>query len=459
MKLLIIDDEAAICSSLQFALEDDFDVQTTTDPLEGLQLIKQEEVDLCLLDLKLGHTDGLQVLEDIKSIQPETIVIMMTAYGSISSSVEAIKKGAYSYLTKPLHMEELFSVLKQAVEFLQLNKRVEQLSQELEKRYAFEGMIGTCPSMKKVFELIDKVKDIDSTILVTGESGTGKELVVRAIHFSGKRKKEHFEVVNCSAIPEQLLESELFGHEKGAFTGALYKREGKFQLAQKGTIFLDEIGDMPLSLQAKLLRVIQQREVTPLGADKAIKLDVRMIAATNKDLKKAVEEGTFREDLYYRLNVMEIRMPPLRERRQDVPLLLNHFIAKFNKEMNKKVEGFSEEALKWLINYHFPGNIRELANIVESAMIVVQGKTIQLHDLPNRFIDETKAGGVLRQHVDTAIDTLVGLPLKEIEEKVILATLKRNENHRKKTAKMLGISERGLREKLRCYKESGKTFR
>jgi len=456
MKVLIIDDEQAICSSLTFALEDEFEVVATTDPAEGVSLLKEEEYDLCLLDLKIRDVDGLEVLEELKSVQPSLVVIIMTAYGSISSSVQAIKKGAYSYLTKPLHMEELFSVLRQAVQFKQLNKKVEYLSQELEKKYAFEGIIGNSPTMKQVFELINKVKDIDSNVLVTGESGTGKELVVRAIHYSGKRKTEHFEVVNCSAIPENLLESELFGHEKGAFTGALYKREGKFQLAQNGTIFLDEIGEMPLALQAKLLRVLQQREVTPLGADKPVKLNVRIIAATNRDLKQAVKEGTFREDLYYRLNVLEIALPPLRERRQDLPLLINHFIHQFNKELNKKITGFSEEAFKWLLNYDYPGNIRELANIVESAMIVEKVDRNGQLFLPRRYAEQAVWQEESGDQVETAIDRLTGLTLKEVEEKLILATLKKNDNHRKKTAEMLGISERGLREKLKNYRESGK---
>lgn len=458
IKILIIDDEAAICSSLAFALEDEYDVRTTTDPAEGIQLMEQEAFDLCLLDLKLGTVDGITVLEKIKKIQPTTIVIMMTAFGSISSSVEAVRKGAYSYLTKPLHMEELFSVIRQAVQFLQLNEKVQHLSQELEKKYAFEGMVGKGRTMQKVFELIDKVKDIDSNVLVTGESGTGKELVVRAIHYSGKRSKEHFEVVNCSAIPEHLLESELFGHEKGAFTGALYKRKGKFELAQNGTIFLDEIGDMPLSLQAKLLRVIQQREVTPLGANQPIKLNVRVIAATNKDLKKAIKDGEFREDLYYRLNVVEIPLPPLRERRQDLPLLIKHFIKLFNKELEKEIEEFSPDALKWLLNYHYPGNIRQLANIIESSMIIAKSDVIQLTDLPRKYISDHESIEDSTESYEAAVEKLVGLSMKEIEEKVIIATLKRNEGHRKNTAKMLGISERSLRNKIRAYKESGKIF-
>lgn len=456
-KILIIDDEAAICSSLQFALEDEYDVKTTINPMEGLEWLKQESFDICLLDLKIGEVDGIQVLGEVKKVQPEILVVIMTAYGSISSSVQAIKKGAYSYLTKPLHMEELFSLIKQAVQFQVLNRQVEYLSQELEKKYRYEGIIGKSPLMKNVFQLIDKVKDIETNVLVTGESGTGKELVARAIHFSGKRKKEHFEVVNCAAIPEHLLESELFGHEKGAFTGAVAKREGKFQLAQNGTIFLDEIGDMTLSLQAKLLRVIQQREVTPLGSDKTIKLNVRIIAATNKDLKQAIQEDQFREDLFFRLNVIEIALPPLRERRQDLPFLFQHFIQTFNQELGKEIKGLASNAHQSLLDYYYPGNVRELANIIESAMVIADGKYIERKDLSEE-VKKSHTFVMNQTDIESNISALVGLPLKEVEEKVILATLQKNEEHRKKTASMLGISERGLRDKLKQYKQSGKKF-
>jgi two-component system response regulator AtoC len=451
-KLLIIDDEAAICSSLQFALEDEYEVQTTTDPFEGLQWVEQESFDLCLLDLKIGDVNGIQVLTQMKQLQSEMNVVMMTAFGSISSSVEAIKKGAYSYITKPVHIEELTSLLMQAMEFKRLNQQVKYLSEELEKKYSYGGIIGRSPLMKKVFQLISKVKDIDSNVLVTGESGTGKELVAKAIHFSGRRKQEHFEVVNCAAIPEHLLESELFGHEKGAFTGAISKREGKFLLAQHGTILLDEIGDMPLALQAKLLRIIQQREVTPLGSNKTVKLYVRIIAATNQDLKKAVEDGRFREDLYFRLNVIDIALPPLRERRQDLPFLFQHFMQTFNQDLDKKIKGFSPDAQRKLLNYEYPGNIRELANIIESAMVISDGTHIQLNDLPEEV---RKTSEISTQAIigGKCIEGLVGQPLKELEKQFILATLEKNNGHRRQTANMLGISERGLRDKIKQYKE------
>lgn len=449
-RILIIDDEASICSSLHFALEDEYEVHSTTDPFEGLEWSQEQSFDLCLLDLKIGAVDGIEVLQELKKHQPELIIVMMTAFGSISTSVEAMKKGAYSYLTKPLHMDELFSLIKQALNFKRLNQQVEYLSKELERKYGYEGMIGHSPAIRKAFRMIERVKDIDTNICITGESGTGKELVARAIHFSGKRKQGHFEVVNCAAIPENLLESELFGHEKGAFTGAASRREGKFQLANHGTIFLDEIGDMPYSLQAKLLRVIQEREITPLGSDQRVQLDVRIIAATNQDLKQAVKSGTFREDLYFRLNVIELELPPLRDRKQDLPLLFHHFIQKFNVELNKKIKGLTPEAMECLQNYHFPGNVRELMNIIEAAMVIADGNYIQLEDLSKEV--RAKGASLRReQDVEYSIKQLVGYSMKEVEKLMILATLEECEGHRKKTAEVLGISERGLRDKLKSY--------
>ncbi|MED4123102.1 sigma-54 dependent transcriptional regulator [Halalkalibacterium halodurans] len=446
-RILIIDDEPSICSSLQFALEDDYETEATTEVDKGLHIIEQEPIDVVLLDLKIGKVDGLEVLQEIKRKKPETIVIMITAYGTIANSVKAIRLGAYSYLTKPIHMEELFSVLEQALHYKKLNEQVAYLSQELEKKYGYEGMIGKSEAMTQVFHLIEKVKNVDSSVLITGESGTGKELVARAIHFSGKRKQEHFEVVNCAAIPEHLLESELFGYEKGAFTGAATRKEGKFQLANRGTIFLDEIGDMPLALQAKLLRVLQKKEVTKLGSNKTEKLDVRVIAATNKSLQEQVKEGTFREDLYFRLHVIHIHLPPLRERQEDLPYLLQHFLHTFNQELGKSMKGFRSDAQRELLAYRYPGNIRELSNIVESSMVIADGEYIELEDLP-MFIRE-KGEGFAKQK--GSLDDYIGRPLKELEKDFILATLKHNDNHRKKTAEMLGISERGLRDKLKQY--------
>ncbi|WP_314733448.1 sigma-54 dependent transcriptional regulator [Anaerobacillus sp. CMMVII] len=302
--------------------------------------------------------------------------------------------------------------------------------------------------MKHVFQLIDKVKDVDTNVLIGGESGTGKELVARAIHFSGKRKKEHIEIVNCAAIPDQLLESELFGYEKGAFTGAVSNKEGKFQLAQNGTIFLDEIGDMPVALQVKLLRVLQLKEVTPLGSNKTIKLNVRVIAATNKDLIQAIKDGEFREDLYFRLNVIEINIPPLRERKDDLHVLIYQFIKQLNQELGKDIKGITPEAEKSLLSYDYPGNIRELSNIIECAMVISDGPYIGITDLPPQLRETTRTQ-LISDSGD--ITSFVGMTLKELEKRFILETLKANGNHRKKTALMLGISERGLREKLKQF--------
>lgn len=305
-KILIIDDEKSICTSLEFALEDDYIVMSCQNPIDGLEIIKNEDIDLVLLDLKIGEFDGISTLRKIKKINNNIVVIIMTAYGSIKSSVDAMKAGAYYYITKPIDIEELKLLILKALDYVNLSNQVKRLNDQLNKRYGVEGIIGKSKKMQEVFELIKKVKDIDSNILITGESGTGKELVAKAIHYQGRRRNNCFEVVNCAAIPSQLLESELFGYEKGAFTGAVHNKKGKFQMAEKGTIFLDEIGEMDLALQSKLLRVLQEKEITPLGSNKKQKIDVRIIAATNKNLEKAIEEGNFREDLFYRLNVITI---------------------------------------------------------------------------------------------------------------------------------------------------------
>ncbi len=372
----------------------------------------------------------------------------MTAYGSIDTSVEAIKNGAYTYLTKPLNISELYILIEQALEYQRLNERVEYLSKELENKYVYNGIIGRSHSMKNVFKMIEKLKDVDTNVVITGESGTGKELVARAIHFSGRRKKERFEEVNCAAIPEGLLEEELFGHKKGSFSGAVEDRQGKFEYANNGTIFLDEIGDMPFSLQAKLLRVLQQKEFSPIGSNEKIQLNIRVIAATHRDLKAMVDNGEFRQDLYFRLNVVEINLPPLREKKQDLPLLFKHFIEKFNAELDKNIKGISKEAEKKLLDYNYPGNIRELSNIFESSMVLSNSEVIEAEDLPDevRFFEK----GYDRPNT-IILDDLLGMNLREIEKRVIYEYLVINNGHRVKTAQMLGISEKGLRNKIKEF--------
>lgn len=446
--ILIIDDEIGICTSLSIALEDKYNVKACTNPSEGIKAIKDEYYNLCLLDLKIGEIDGVEVLSEIKKIDKNIVVIIMTAYGSIDTTVDAIKKGAYTYLIKPLDINDLYILIDQALEFQRLNDMVKYLSKELENRYEYNGIIGRSSVMKNVFKLIDKVKDIDTNVVILGDSGTGKELVARAIHYSGKRKNEKFVEVNCAAIPAGLLEEELFGHKRGSFTGAVGDSKGKFEYANNGTIFLDEIGDMPFDLQAKLLRVLQQKEYSPIGSNEKIKINIRVISATNKDLKSLVASGEFRQDLYFRLNVVEINLPLLKDRKQDLPLLFNYFIEQFNKELDKNILGLSKEAEKKLLEYDYPGNVRELSNIIERSMVMTNKEIIHLDDLPDEvklFKNEGRNGEPVFS------EDLVGLTLKEIERRIIKESLVRNNGSRKLTAEMLGISDKGIRNKIKEY--------
>lgn len=444
--ILIIDDEKSICTSLEFALEDNYRVLTCQDPVKALKIIKEEEISLVLLDLKIGEFDGISVLQKIKKINNDIIVIIMTAYGSIKSSVDAMRAGAYYYITKPVDIEELKLLILKALDYANLNNEVRRLNSKLNEKFGIQGIIGRSKRMREIFEIIDKVKDIDSNVLITGESGTGKELVAKAIHYQGKRKHFHFEAINCAAIPSQLLESELFGYEKGAFTGALQRKKGKFQLADKGTIFLDEIGEMDLSIQSKLLRVLQDRTITPLGSNQEYKVDIRVIAATNKDLETAIQEGAFREDLFYRLNVITINMPPLRERREDIPLLADHFIKKYNTALNKKVKGIEPSALEVLENYDYKGNVRELENIIERAIALTDNNKITVDDLPLNTLAAARDG-----REEDIIPVYYGESLKMVEKKVILETLKRCKGNRQRASDILGITERTLRNKLKEY--------
>ncbi|HHZ00559.1 MAG TPA: sigma-54-dependent Fis family transcriptional regulator, partial [Tissierellia bacterium] len=338
-RILILDDEKNICSSLTYALEDQYEVLSATNPDDAFEIMRNEKIHLVLLDLRIGKVNGLEVLTKIKEIDKNIVVIMMTAYGTIESTVQAIKNGAFTYLTKPLNMDELMVTIAKGLEYQSLNEKVEHLNNELKEKYSYKGIIGKSPAMQHVFQLIDRLKDVDTNVLITGESGTGKELVARAIHYSGSRSRENFVAINCAAIPDGLLESELFGHQRGAFTGAEKDKIGKFEFANKGTILLDEIGDMSLNLQSKLLRVLEQREYSPLGSNEVIKVNARVIASTNKDLRKLISEKKFRDDLYFRLNVVEVNIPPLRDRRQDLPMLFAHFIKVYNEKLGKQVKG------------------------------------------------------------------------------------------------------------------------
>lgn len=443
--ILVVDDEKSICSLLSLALKTEYEVTSVMTGEACLQIIEVSSFDVVLLDLKIGDTDGIDILKKIKSLWPRTPVIIMTAYGSIKTSVEAMQNGAFTYLTKPLDLEELRVHIQQALAASKLNDQVEYLSEELDKHRRYDEIIGNSRAMQRIYDLIDRIKVVDSTVTITGESGTGKELVARAIHFGSHRCKERFVVVNCAAIPENLLEEELFGHKRGAFTGAVQDKKGKFEIADGGSIFLDEIGDLPLSLQGKLLRAIQNKEVSPLGGTQLRHVDVRIIAATNRNLKKKVENGSFREDLYYRLNVMTIEMPPLRQRKEDIPLLCAHFIKKYNSEQNKQVRNLSPQAARLLSQYDYPGNVRQLANIIEHAMILTQGPEIDSDCLPAEL---WKNG---RGEENSAPSLYRGMTLREIEKKAIAEALAANGQRRDLTARSLGISVRTLQNKINEY--------
>lgn len=443
----IIDDEPSICVSLQLALKNPYRVKTFTSSLPALANMEAEGADIVLLDLRLGEENGLEVLERIKRIDPNTEVIMMTAFGSIDTSVNAMQKGAFTYLTKPINIEELKVIMQQASNIRKLNEQIYYLSDQLESKSRFDAIIGESAPMQRVYMLIDRVKDIDTNVLITGESGTGKELVARAIHNAGKRYRERFVVVNCAAIPENLLELEFFGYKRGAFTGAMQDKKGKLEQADNGTLFLDEIGDMPLGLQSKLLRALQDKEFTPVGGSTPIKVDTRILAATNRDLPALIAEGRFREDLYYRLNVMEIKLPPLRERQGDIAILGNYLLGKFSAELNKPIRAITPEAKEMLERLPYPGNVRQLANILEYACILCQDGVISKEDFPE-YVTRTDGTGPSGDSID---DYLSSHSLKDIEKRAIEATLQRCGGKRVATAAQLGISKRGLLNKLKEY--------
>jgi DNA-binding NtrC family response regulator len=382
VNILVVDDEEIVRESLvEWLREEGYNAEAAEDGFKALEKLKERNWDIALVDLKMPKMDGLELLEKIKQESPDTQVIIFTAYATVHTAVQAIKKGAYDYLVKPLDPEEVSLLIERLLKSQELLKEVSFLRKELTKQYRFHDLVSKSPKMQKIFELARTVAKSNSNILILGESGTGKELLARAIHNESPRANGPFVAVSCVAIPDTLLESELFGHEKGAFTDAIAQKKGKFELAHGGTLFLDEIGDISPKMQLTLLRVLEEKEFTRVGGTKPIKVDVRIIAATNRDLQKAVQEGRFRDDLYYRLNVITIQLPPLRERKEDIPLLVQHFIEKFNLQMGKKVERISDEALRILMQYDWPGNVRELENTIERAMVITKGKVITPEDI------------------------------------------------------------------------------
>ncbi|WP_315122230.1 sigma-54 dependent transcriptional regulator [uncultured Clostridium sp.] len=445
-KLLIVDDENSICTSLSFALEDNYNIFTANNEEIAIELVKNNDINIVLLDLRLGESDGMDVLGKLKEIRSEMVIIIMTAFGSIESSVKAMKLGAFYYITKPINIEELYLLLTKGEEYINLNSKIKYLSDQIHEDDKY-NIIGNSKKIKVVFDLIDRVKDIDTNVMITGESGTGKELVARAIHFQGKRKEKPFHVINCSAIPDNLLESELFGYRKGAFTGAMEDKKGIIELSHEGTLFLDEIGDMDINLQTKLLRVVQDKEIRPIGSAKSISVDVRFVSATNKDVKEEVKNNRFRQDLFYRLNVININLPPLRERKEDISKLVEYFMKKCSIRLDKNIKGITAKALERLEKYNFYGNVRELQNIIERAIVLTEGNYIREEDLPEEIF---KRENIAREETDL-IPIFIGEDIKSIEKKVLEYTLKKFQGNRRKTAETLKIGERTLRYKIKEY--------
>ncbi|MBW2610604.1 MAG: sigma-54-dependent Fis family transcriptional regulator [Deltaproteobacteria bacterium] len=450
-RVLIIDDEKNMRHMLQVMLDKaGYVSEAAADGIEGLSLMEKQDFDFILCDLKMPKMDGMAFLEKARAKYPGKTIIMMSAYGTFDTALEAMKIGAYDYISKPFKADEVLLTLKKVEERERLkeeNLRLQDRLKKIEQRYSFGNIVARSEAMANVFDLVNKVADHKTTVLITGDSGTGKELIAKAIHSSGPRASIPMVSINCGGIPENLLESELFGYKKGAFTDAVKDKPGLFEQADKGTIFLDEIGELPLSLQVKLLRVLQEEEITPLGAIKSRKIDVRVIAATAKDLKREVEKGGFREDLFYRIDVMTIHLPPLRERRGDIPLLIGYFIDIFNKKLNKDVEGLSSEAMPILMGYSWPGNIRELENVLERSILLAKGRWITPSDLPFSINSD--------QAFPASVDPEHTLSIKKatshLEHNLIQKALELTGGNRSKASKILEISRPILISKIKKY--------
>ena len=457
--VLVVDDEVGARESLRMILKTDYAVFLAKDAEEAFSQIKAYSPDVILLDIILPDLDGLRVLEIIKRNDPQMIVIMITATKTVKTAVEAMKLGAYDYVTKPFDIDELRLIVSRALSTQALENEVKYLRKEIGKSFNFENIIGKSKVMKEMFGMIRQVADSKSTVLVMGESGTGKELISRAIHYNSNRKNYPFVTINCAAIPETLIESELFGHEKGAFTNAIEKKLGRFEMAHRGTLFLDEIGELSLATQSKILRFLEEKEFNRVGGSKTIKVDVRLITATNRDLNQLLKKELFREDLYYRINVVPIIVPPLKERKEDIPLLLDHFIQKYNDEGNKRVKGLSKEALELIMNYEWPGNVRELENLIERAIALTSNEYIQPYELPIPLTNTSKING-LRESILSGKVTFLKAE-EEFERGIILDALKKANYVQSHAAEMLGISRRILKykmDKLGISQDSTKDF-
>jgi two-component system response regulator PilR (NtrC family) len=451
-RILVADDEQSMREFLDIMLKKEgYKVSLASNGEEVVKTVDNDLFDLVLLDIRMPKLDGISALKKIKAISPETIVIMITAYASADTAIKAMKEGAYDYITKPFKVEEIKLIIKNALEKKNLQKENILLKQVVRDRFHFGNIIGQSSKMLTLYDLLEKVSPTKTNILITGESGTGKELVAKAIHYNSPRKEKPFVTLNCGAIPEALIESELFGHMKGAFTDAIATKRGLFEVADEGTLFLDEISELPLLMQVKLLRVLQDREFKRVGGTEDIRVDVRIISATNKDLEEGVKGKRFREDLFYRLNVIQIRLPCLRERKEDIPLLANHFLKKYSEELNKNISKISSEALQILLNYEYPGNVRELQNIIERAVALEGSPELTPNNL-NSYLSESpllKKGPIDIDIPNEGID--LEKMVEDLERTLLLKALDKTKGIKKKAAELLHINFRSMRYRLEKY--------
>lgn len=449
-QILIVDNEKSMRDFLSIVLKKEgYDCKTAEDGEEALRQVEHEGADLVITDIKMPKMDGLTLLKELKTVSPETATVMMTAFASTGTAVEAMKEGAYDYLTKPFQIDEIKLIIKNVLERKNLKQENRQLRCELKTKANFTQIIGNSKKMKQVLSLVEKVADNKSNILITGESGTGKEMIARAIHYNSDRKDQPFVTVNCSALPETLLESELFGHMKGSFTGAIGNKPGLFETADKGSILLDEIGDTSLSIQVKLLRVLQERELRRVGGTKDIKIDIRIIAATNRNLEDLIAEGKFREDLYYRLDVIPIRLPPLRERPEDIPLLADYFLHKYNETLDKQIEGIAPDVIRLLSRHEWKGNVRELENVLERAVALTSNRVLDLDDFSGSFIKAAQKVPIPTEIPEDGLD-LEGL-IGKIEKDLLIKALQDTHWVKKEAAKRLHLNFRSFRYRLAKY--------
>ena len=444
-RILIVDDELAIRESLRMILKSDYDTVLASSGKEALEVVGDNSLSLILLDVMMPGEDGLKVLEQIREMSA-TPVIMVTALNSVKSAVKAMKLGAFDYITKPFNVDDIREIVEKALTTHEFIQDVKYLGSEIDKNCAFSNIIGESKAMKEIFRLIKQTADKKATVLISGESGTGKELVAKAIHDNSPRKEKPFVAINCAAIPETLLESELFGYEKGAFTNAGERKVGRFELANQGTLFLDEIGELSLNTQVKILRFLQEREFTRIGGSKNIKVDTRLISATNRNLEQALVEGKLREDFYYRINIIPLVIPPLRERKGDIPILVNHFTDKVNSREGKKVKKIEKEALDMLISYHWPGNVRELENVIDRTVTLMDQDVITPEYLPTHIRDVSKAS-LIKSQIRSGEITFTEAE-EEFQKSIILDVLERADYVQSKAASMLGITRRILKYKM-----------